>query len=265
MRNTIAAIKRQLLWMELALREKMYFRTSETYLTTSGCTSSIQRCQESRLSTRWQSQGRAGLGQAGLPALSPRAGCGSDAQRILTAGLNSQERSPKATHMGLGKNTWVRVSERVSSGQGREMEGLGLTGQGNSRGKQRCWASRRGKRCQGMYLAGSRIPVVKCIFPASLRPSSALFPQLPASGRAPSSPQAGKTSSTMLAAHGAELQRRAGESRASHQPPPFANPPGHSPNYLAHPSLSPQGRHSVRGKSQGLPQLALQHQPCQLV
>lgn len=39
----MAAIKMQLLWMELALRKKIVFRTSETHLTRSGWTWSMER------------------------------------------------------------------------------------------------------------------------------------------------------------------------------------------------------------------------------
>lgn len=131
------------------------------------------------------------------------------------------------------------------------MEGLGLPGQGNGRAKKRCLAPRQGERCLGMYLAASRICVVKCIIPASLLLSLALFPQLPCLGRDPSSTQAGKTTSTMLAAHHGGLQCRAGESRASCQPPPLAAPPGHSPNYLVHPSLSPQADTACKRNSRG--------------
>lgn len=102
-----------------------------------------------------------------------------------------------------------------------------------------------------MYLAASRIHTVKCIFPASLLPSSALFPWLSSSGRNPSSPQAGKTPGTMFTAHGGGLHYRARESRASHQPPPLATPPGHSPNYLVHSSFSPQAVRAGQGNPRG--------------
>lgn len=122
-----------------------------------------------------------------------------------------------------------------------------------SRAKQRCWACRQGEGCLGMYVAASMIHTVKCIFPASPLPSSALLPWLSSSGRNPSSPQAGQTPGTTLTAHGGGLHHRAREreSRAAHQPPPLATPPGHSPNYLVHSSFSPQAVPACQGNPRG--------------
>lgn len=127
------------------------------------------------------------------------------------------------------------------------MEGLDLPGQ--SQAKMLGMQARGGM--PGDDLAASRIHMVKSIFPASLLPSSALFPWLSSSGRNPSSPQAGQTPGTMLPARGGGLHSRARESRAAHQPPQLATPPGHSPNYLVHSSFSPQALPACQGNPRG--------------
>lgn len=154
--------------------------------------------------------------------------------------------------MGLGNNSRSPGRDiKVGFLRARERDGgFGSAGAGEWQ-SQRCWTSRRGERRLGMYLAASRIHTVKCIFPASLLPSSALFPWLPGLGREPSLFQAGETPSTMLAAHGRGLHCRARESRAFHQPPPPVTAPGHCPIYLVYPSLSPQADTARKGNPRG--------------
>lgn len=166
--------------------------------------------------------------------------------------------------MGLGNNSRSPGRDiKVGFLRARERDGgFGSAGAGEWQ-SQRCWTSRRGERRLGMYLAASRIHTVKCIFPASLLPSSALFPWLPGLGREPSLFQAGETPSTMLAAHGT-WQRASLQGKGKQSLPP-ATPACNSTRTLPNlPGLSQPltpGRHSTQGKSQGLLQMALKHRP----
>lgn len=94
-------------------------------------TGSIEGCEETRLNT----------------GITPRLGCQPGQmweQRPRyppsLGGLNSPERSPKATHPGLGKTSRSR-GQGIKAGFLRAWErggGLGLPGQGNSRAEHRC-------------------------------------------------------------------------------------------------------------------------------
>lgn len=140
------------------------------------------------------------------------------------------------------------------------MEALDLQG----RAKQRCWACRQGEGCLGMHLAANRIHTVKCIFPSSLLPSSALFPWLSSVGRNPSSPQAGRTPGTTLTAHGEGSITGQGKAEQPNSHPRLQHHQA-KPKLPGPFQLFPTGSSSMPRKSQRLLQLAQNHQPCQLV
>lgn len=175
----------------------------------------------------------------------------------LPVGLNRQEKIPRATQgWEMRAGTENQCGFALISSPGDRWRGWICQG----RAKQRCWACRQGQGCLGMYLAASRIHMVKCIFPASLLPSLALFPWLSSLGRNPSSPQAGKTPGTML------IVSITGQEKAE-QPSatPACSTTRTQPKLPGSFQLFPTGSFKMPRKSQRLLQLAQNHQPCQMV
>lgn len=123
--------------MELALRAKKFISGLARHTSPCVAGQGALRGAENQASAGWSDPGPGRLGQAGLLAL--RADAGEMPKVSSQLGQTARKGAPKPHTRGWEATAGPRagISKGIFSGQGREMEGLGLSGRGNGRAKKK--------------------------------------------------------------------------------------------------------------------------------